>query len=53
SSTHINKDFFIRLLPELRLKDRLILRVIKPLYSIPEASNYWFNIYYHYYLNKL
>ncbi len=49
----MNRDFFICLLLELGLKDRLILRVIKLLYGVLEASNYWFNIYYHYYLNKL
>jgi hypothetical protein len=29
------------------------MRVIKPLYGIPEAGNYWFNTYYCHYLKKL
>src|SRR6266702_7691263 len=53
SSTHLNKDFFVRPLPELGLKNGLILRVIKPLYSVLETGNHWFNIYYHHHLNKL
>ena len=40
SSTHLNKDFFVRPLLKLRLKDKSILKVIKPLYSALKASNY-------------
>jgi hypothetical protein len=31
----------------------LILKVIKPLYGVPEAGNHWFNTYYRYYQDKL
>ncbi len=37
----------------LNLKEGTILKVIKPLYSIPKASNYWFSTYYRYYTKKL
>jgi hypothetical protein len=30
-----------------------MLKVIKPLYSIPKAGNYWFIIYYNYYIKEL
>jgi hypothetical protein len=33
--------------------DHFILKIIKPLYSIPEAGTYWFGIYYNYYKEKL
>ena len=35
------------------LKDGSILQVVKPLYSVPKASNHWFNIYHSYYIEKL
>ena len=49
----MNRDFFVYLLLELGLKDGLILRVIKPLYNVPETSNHWFNTYHRHHLNKL
>src|SRR6266702_4259539 len=52
-NTHLNRNFFIHLPLKFRLKDGLILRVIKPLYSVPETSNHWFNIYHRHHLNKL
>jgi hypothetical protein len=30
-----------------------ILRIIKPLYGIPEAGNHWFNTYYNHHTKKL
>jgi hypothetical protein len=31
----------------------MVLKVIKPLYKIPEAGNYWFNTYHTYYIKEL
>ena len=31
----------------------MVLKVIKPLYRIPKAGNYWFNIYYTYHIKEL
>ena len=31
----------------------MVLKVIKPLYKIPEVGNYWFNIYHIYYIKEL
>ena len=31
----------------------MVLKVIKPLYRIPKVGNYWFNIYYTYYIKEL
>lgn len=30
-----------------------ILKVVKPLYSVPEARNYWFAIYHNHHIDKL
>ncbi len=38
SKTSLNKEFFIRLSPELDLSKNLILRVIRSLYGVPEAE---------------
>ena len=53
SLTTLNHDFFIRPLPELGLQPRSILRVLKPLYGIPEAGNHWFNTYHRYHTDDL
>jgi hypothetical protein len=57
SRTLLNRDFYIRppikLTQQLGLKKDLILRVIKPLYSVPEAGNHWFKTYYNHYIKEL
>ena len=44
STTSLNCDFYIRLLVELvqllGLKKDSILKVVKPLYGVPEAGNH-------------
>lgn len=44
SATNLNRDFYIRPPIELGNKDT-ILKVIKPLYGVPEAGNHWFYTY--------
>jgi hypothetical protein len=41
------------LLTALDINNTLVLRVVKPLYSIPKASNYWFKTYHSHHINKL
>ena len=53
SKTQLNRDFFVRPPAELRLKDGSILRVVKPLYGVPEAGNHWFNTYHTHHIRKL
>jgi hypothetical protein len=53
SLTTLNRDFFIRPPPELDLQPGSILRVLKPLYGIPEAGNHWFNTYHRYHTDNL
>jgi hypothetical protein len=38
---------------ELDLEDGSVLKVVKPLYGVPEAGNHWFKTYYSHYTNEL
>ena len=53
----LNQDFYIRvplkLNTVLKVSQGIILKVVKPLYSIPKAGNYWFKIYYNHYIKEL
>ncbi|KHJ31246.1 hypothetical protein EV44_g0287 [Erysiphe necator] len=40
SSTHLNRDFFVKPPTELQMDEGSILRIVKPLYGIPEAGNH-------------
>jgi len=53
SNTYLSRDIFIRPPPKLNLQPEIILRVVKPLYGVPEARNYWFKIYHQHYISKL
>ena len=53
----LNWDFYIQppheLESQLGIRKNLILKVIKPLYSVPEVGNYWLITYYNYYIKEL
>jgi hypothetical protein len=53
STTELNRQFFIYPPPELEMPEGSILKVIKPLYGVPEAGNHWFNTYHKHHTNKL
>jgi hypothetical protein len=53
SNTPLNRKFFIRPPPELDLPKDSILRVVKPLYGVPEAETHWFNTYQKHHKEKL
>ena len=57
STTLLNRDFYVNppeeLSEQLQLKDSEILKVIKPLYGVPEAGNHWFKTYYSYHVKEL
>ncbi|KAI1005289.1 hypothetical protein K3495_g2938 [Podosphaera aphanis] len=52
STTNLNRDFYIRPPTELG-GDGTILKVIKPLYGVPEAGNHWFKTYHHHHIKNL
>ena len=50
---YLNRDIFIQLPYELNLQLKTILWVIKPLYKVLEAKNYWFKTYHQHHINRL
>ena len=57
STTILNRDFYItppqELATQLNLRKDSILRVVKPLYGVPEAGNHWFKTYHLHHVEKL
>lgn len=53
SKTDLNRQFYVRPPIELELPKGTILRVIKPLYGVPEAGNHWFNTYHSHHIQEL
>jgi hypothetical protein len=57
STTLLNRNFYVNppceLARELNLNDDSVLKVVKPLYGVPEAGNHWFKTYHSYHINEL
>jgi hypothetical protein len=57
STTTLNRDFYVRppteLAQQLGLGRDSILRVVKPLYGVPEAGNHWFKTYHSHHTKEL
>jgi hypothetical protein len=54
STTVLNRDFYVRPPAELVAIFRSkILKVIRPLYGIPEAGNHWFRTYQQHHMDRL
>ena len=57
STSELNRDFYIRPPLELILllgaKSDCIVKVMKPLYVVPEAGNHWFATYHKHHKEKL
>lgn len=57
STLDFNQDIFIYLSLELitiiRTSSDYILKIVKSLYSVPEAGNHWFATYQPYHINNL
>ena len=51
---NLDCEFYTRLFSELYSKfgisKDMVLKVLKPLYKVLKASNYWFKTYYLYYI---
>ena len=54
---NLNYEFYVRLPRELQSELRIgkdtVLKVLKPLYGVPEAGNHWFKTYYLYHVQQL
>jgi hypothetical protein len=57
STTSLNRDFYVNppyeLAQQLNLQNDSILKVVKPLYGVPEAGNHWFKTYHSHHLKEL
>jgi hypothetical protein len=53
STTEINRNFFVRAPKELGLQEGSLLKIVKPLYGIPEAGNHWFRTYHQHHTKML
>ena len=53
SRTPLNRDFFVRPPSELEVPDGTILKIVRPLYGVPEAGNHWFQTYHRHHLERL
>jgi hypothetical protein len=57
STTELNREFFIKppreLAEHLKLNKGAVLKVLKPLYGVPEAGNHWFSTYHSHHINEL
>jgi hypothetical protein len=53
SRTPLDRDFFARPPTELGLEPGTILKIIRPLYGVPEAGNHWFQTYHRHHREKL
>jgi hypothetical protein len=57
STTNLNREFYVRppkeLQSQLGLNESSVLKVLKPLYGVPEAGNHWFRTYHEHHVDKL
>ena len=53
SSTHLNRDVFIKPPSELSLPKNIMLKIIRPLYGLAEAGTHWFHTYHNHHVEKL
>src|SRR5438045_3988240 len=57
SNTNLNREFYVRppqeLEEELGIGKHNVLKVLKPLYGVPEADNHWFKTYHTHHIEKL
>ena len=57
SITKLNREFYVRppreLANQLGIEKDSVLRVVKPLYGVPEAGNHWFRTYHNHHVQEL
>ena len=56
-NTNLNREFYVQppqeLEEELGIGKHNVLKVLKPLYGVPEAGNHWFKTYHTHHIEKL
>ena len=57
STTNLNREFYVRppreMAEELGIGSDNVLKVLKPLYGVPEAGNHWFKTYHTHHVKEL
>jgi hypothetical protein len=53
STTTLNRDFYITPPKGITQWEGFYLKVVKPLYGVPEAGNHWFGTYHKHHIDKL
>jgi hypothetical protein len=53
SATNLNREFYVRPPRELGIDKDSVLKVLKPLYGVPEAGNHWFKTYHSHHVQQL
>ena len=53
SKSYLNRRFYVKPPKELDLGNGNILRVLRPLYGVPEAGTHWFRTYHAHHINEL
>jgi hypothetical protein len=57
STTSLNREFYVRppkeIIDQLGIDRTAILKVVKPLYGVPEAGNHWFRTYHSHHIDHL
>jgi hypothetical protein len=53
STTTLNRDFYITPPKGIAQWEGFLLKVVKPLYGVPEAGNHWFGTYHKHHIDKL
>lgn len=53
STTKLNRDFYVKPPKDVVHWQGLYLKVVRPLYGVPEAGNHWFGTYHKHHLENL
>ncbi|KAI1008166.1 hypothetical protein K3495_g77 [Podosphaera aphanis] len=53
SKSHLARDFYVRPPKELALPADTLLKVLRPLYGVPEVGTHWFQTYHNHHVQKL
>jgi hypothetical protein len=53
STTKLNRDFYVRPPKNVSQWEGFYLKIVKPLYGVPEAGNHWFGTYHKHHMDKL
>jgi hypothetical protein len=53
SKSQLARDFYVKPPQELNLPEGMLLKVLLPLYGVPEAGTHWFHTYHNHHIDNL